>query len=522
MTSVYVVGSGPCGLTCARSLLKRGFDVTMLDYGNLPSGVAREGLNPYLTNRNRERLISVKDMKLGPRSRETDILPSRADFVKDYFYADAQRYIVSRKTNSIINVSLAFGGLSNLWGGSSLPVVDSDISDWPIRRSDLEPFYREILEWMPLVAERDGLSRLFEMDGGMPHDYALGPQAAGFLADLESSREALEASGIFFGRAKLAMHQREAGDAASRLHPHGPIFNSGVEIRNLFKHPRFRYLPDVFVREIEETSRSVRIYFERRGDETVESVEGARVFVACGPVSTTHIAMKTLKMVDRELDLKTNQNVFLPFLRFRRQKGMTRMKTGNTIQMFLDFRNEDTQGKLVHVQVYEYGEYVIEPVKRSIGRLTPLFVSAARPFLERVMIFQYMLHSDMSDRVTVRLASGADGRSKLDLQGRYNPRTSAVCRDAMRSLNRKCRMLGGMALHWLKIIDPPGGSNHLGCAFPMRAKPGPAQTDLLGRPGGLQRTHLADSTVLPSMPGATMTFTAMANAARICSQVEAS
>lgn len=518
MTSVYIVGSGPCGLTCAHSLLKRGFDVTMLDYGNLPAGAARDGLNPYLTNRNRERLIAVKDMKLGPRSRESDILPSRADFVKDYFYADAQRYIVSRKTNSIINVSLAFGGLSNLWGGSSLPVVDSDISDWPIRRSDLEPHYREILDWMPWMAERDGLSRLFAIDGGTPHDYALGPQAAGFLADLESSRDALERGGVFFGRAKLAMRRKEGEEAA--LHPHGPIFNSGVEIRELLKHPRFRYVPDVFVREIQESASSVKIYFERRGSETVESMEGSRVFVACGSVSTTHIAMKTLKMVDREIELKTNQNVFLPFLRFRRQQGMTRMKTGNAIQLFLDFRNEDTQGKLVHVQVYEYGEYVIEPVKRIIGRLTPLFVSAARPFLERVMIFQYMLHSDLSDRVMVRLAAGADGKNKLDLQGRYNPRTSDACRDAMRSLNRQRRLIGGMAIHWLKIIDPPGGSNHLGCAFPMRATPGPAESDLLGRPGGLKRTHLTDSTVLPSLPGATMTFTAMANAARICSQVQ--
>ena len=57
---------------------------------------------------------------------------------------------------------------------------------------------------------------------------------------------------------------------------------------------------------------------------------------------------------------------------------------------------------------------------------------------------------------------------------------------------------------------------HLGGTLPMTARPGePWQTDLLGRPHGWSRTHVADSSTFPSLPGTTVALLAMANATRI-------
>lgn len=49
----------------------------------------------------------------------------------------------------------------------------------------------------------------------------------------------------------------------------------------------------------------------------------------------------------------------------------------------------------------------------------------------------------------------------------------------------------------------------------MSAQPGIEETDILGRPQGLRRVHAIDSTVLPSVPATTITYTVMANAYRI-------
>jgi choline dehydrogenase-like flavoprotein len=52
----------------------------------------------------------------------------------------------------------------------------------------------------------------------------------------------------------------------------------------------------------------------------------------------------------------------------------------------------------------------------------------------------------------------------------------------------------------------------------MRREPGKFETDVLGRPAGFNRVHVVDSTVLPTIPATTITFTVMANARRIASR----
>lgn len=51
----------------------------------------------------------------------------------------------------------------------------------------------------------------------------------------------------------------------------------------------------------------------------------------------------------------------------------------------------------------------------------------------------------------------------------------------------------------------------------MQEKPGNLQTDILGRPQGLNHMHVVDATTFPSVPATTITLTVMANAHRIAS-----
>jgi choline dehydrogenase-like flavoprotein len=64
-------------------------------------------------------------------------------------------------------------------------------------------------------------------------------------------------------------------------------------------------------------------------------------------------------------------------------------------------------------------------------------------------------------------------------------------------------------------ITEPGRGFHIGGSFPMAAEPGPDETDIVGRPGGMSRVHLIDASVFTTIPATTITFTAMANAHRI-------
>ena len=82
------------------------------------------------------------------------------------------------------------------------------------------------------------------------------------------------------------------------------------------------------------------------------------------------------------------------------------------------------------------------------------------------------------------------------------------------STRRDLRRLGLRALKPLIQYSAPGAGAHSGGWLPMGKS-----SDLLGRPNGMKNVHVIDSSVLPSIPAGAITFTVMANAVRITSEV---
>ncbi len=77
------------------------------------------------------------------------------------------------------------------------------------------------------------------------------------------------------------------------------------------------------------------------------------------------------------------------------------------------------------------------------------------------------------------------------------------------------RPLRAVPLRPLLQVWEPGRGIHVGGSFPMSANPTDLETVLLGRPAGLHRVHVVDSSVFPTVPPTTITYTVMANAQRI-------
>ena len=63
-------------------------------------------------------------------------------------------------------------------------------------------------------------------------------------------------------------------------------------------------------------------------------------------------------------------------------------------------------------------------------------------------------------------------------------------------------------------IGMSGRGYHAGGTFPMSRQPGEFESDVLGRPGGLKRVHVADATCFPTIPATNITLTLMAHAYR--------
>jgi len=103
----------------------------------------------------------------------------------------------------------------------------------------------------------------------------------------------------------------------------------------------------------------------------------------------------------------------------------------------------------------------------------------------------------------------------LRLTSAPRPHTEATLKKVVRKLGSLRSLTGLLPLTSLLQPGEPGRGFHTGGSFPMSLNPSGLETDLLGRPWGLKRTHIVDSSVLPSIAATTITFTAMANAHRI-------
>jgi hypothetical protein len=185
-------------------------------------------------------------------------------------------------------------------------------------------------------------------------------------------------------------------------------------------------------------------------------------------------------------------------------------------QGFIEMFDSRISPHTVHLQIYSYNDHLSQIVDHKLGALKTIFPKSA--LLGRFLLVQGYLHSDHSGTIVGRLHRAGDG-DVLALQPAINPQTRVKIAQVLSKLRRHTFNLGAFPLSLLLQQTEPGRGFHTGGSFPMAARPGPGQSDILGRPYGLSRTHVVDSSVFPSIPATTITLSVMANAHRIASEV---
>src|SRR6185312_13300033 len=150
-----VIGSGPAGVACAKALITRGASVLMLDAGieleSERAKISRELSGEKFSEWPPSQLAAIQ----GDLTATAKGIPLKTLFGSDFPYRETEEKIPWRGNGIGFRPSLALGGLSNVWGAATLPYRDEDISDWPIKISDLTPHYRAVAEIMNLSGRHD-------------------------------------------------------------------------------------------------------------------------------------------------------------------------------------------------------------------------------------------------------------------------------------------------------------------------------------------------------------------------------
>ena len=523
----YVIGSGPAAISAAVALTNRGMHVTILDAGRKLEKERQEILD-RLGSLPPEKWpeADLDTLRGGDQNKRQGSIHVKLTYGSDYPYAAAGDSLLDTEDEPPFHYSEARGGLSNVWGASQLPSRAQDIVDWPIGVADLEPHYRAVFNFMPTTTVQDGLADLLPTYTDRGQDLRPSRQADEFLNDLQGHREDLRRAGIYFGRSRMAVSA--AGDAqrSACVHcglclygcPYGLIYSTASTLQRLIDEKKVTYLDRHRVEKFETTPDGVTIIARDLERQEAVRFQATRVFVGAGVLPTAALTLRSLGAFDEPVEMLDSQYFIYPFFRVRRTPEVEKEELHSLAQAFVEIDDPAISRHLVHLEIFSYSDFLQRALMATPLRYFLQFPWMAEQMFGRLLVVQGFLHSDDSGRLQVTLRRNAEGQPRLHVEPQPSRNAWWASIRAGLKLAANVRLLGGAPVVPAMQFAEPGRSYHSGGTFPMRARPGKFETDILGQPTGLERVHLLDASVFPSIPATTITLTVMANAHRIATE----
>ena len=529
MNRIAVIGSGIGAMSAARALVARGVKPVIIDVGeSLPEKIV--DLLKNLRQRSPERwnsrerdLLRYNDT-LGSRD-----LPLKALFGSTFHYAGSRPFAPTEWTDDTeLYPTYARGGFSNAWAGAVMPYDDRDLSEWPLNESDLSPYYQKVLEGRPLVAARDALDQRAKLySEQLGHLQNSGP-VENLLKRAETNKQALTDAGIHLGHSRLMVHTQpttkqpgcvQCGLCLSGC-PVDAVYTAREELHGLLDGQQVEYLSNSAIIRFEELADCVMLEIQNTQTNSRETICFERVFLGAGIINSSRIVMHSLGWYNQPLQLCGSDKFLLPMLQFRGSAGI------------FDQVTHEFPGAFMEIQVPELDDHWIHFQLSAINRLA-LAKLGLDPYvwpkpLQRLLaigfgrlIFGWCgVQDTLSAKVSLTLKQRVGTEPLLLIRGEPHTGSEQILKRSSKTLMHHRRLLGCVPLPFLARYAKPGFGNHHGGSFPMRQENGdPVSSDLLGRPAGLKRVHLVDSSSFPGVAGSTIGLTIMANAYRIADQV---
>ena len=513
---IIIVGAGPAGVAAAAGLADAGVASLIIHSGPDP--------RPVLAGLRAEGRSAIARAQAPPGwSRFGAGDARRAPTVKRAYglaapYALAAGLVVAPDSDEPVSATPASGrgGYSLVWGAAMLPLRPADLAGWPEPLRDLSEWYRRILDRVPLSAHADHLESEFPLFSVHTTPHRLDPDIRALMARLGEGLP----KGVVMGASRLAVDSdsgslrqcRECGWCMS-----GCAWDSVFHADSLLESPPLtelvRVISDTLVLRVEEQSDHVVLHC-RTTEGSMTAIRARRVLLGAGPVGSTALICASLDL--QAAELRDNQAITVP-IAIRHPRRASATPGVSLAQCFIEEFDETTSRSLAHWQVYPSGEefrHILGVVAAqhhapaAIGRFASAFVNPVHGFLP----------AERSGRVRVQPLEESGGL-RIGVSASRDASVHIAVDESLRRLSRILRRGGTRVIGRLARTEAVGASYHLASSFPHAVTPVERESDLVGRPMGLDRVHLIDAAVLPPMPPQSPTLTVMANAYRIGSHV---
>jgi len=277
------------------------------------------------------------------------------------------------------------------------------------------------------------------------------------------------------------------------------IWFAGNQITEWITKNQIIYFPNFFLQKILGSSNNTKLIFQNKA-ETITIKNYKRVFIACGPLGTGAILIRS--GIKDSIEIKDTATLF--FGAFSLKKKAVLESHHSLSQWWVEL----TGSRNIRAQFYSPSkanlELLLEKYKllRYFPRLQEAIILRLHPFICYV-------NSQDSDSLVMEKFENL-----IVVRQIKNQKQEKTVNRNLRKLSKNLWKAGLFIPTIFLKPTPPGSGFHLGSSMPQGIA-----TDSWGRLSIWQNVHIVDASVLPTLEVGSITPTIMVNAARITREV---
>ncbi len=430
--------------------------------------------------------------------------------------------------------SFARGGLAQMWTGGCYPFNAAELAAFPFGADALLPYYTRIAQRIGINGTEDDLVDLIPLHDGLQVPLRLDRHSARLLQRYQQQRTLLkDRYGCRMGRARQAVLSRDLGSRKACQYlgrciwgcPTGALYTPASSLEDCLKSPDFTYHRDCRVTHFryDESGRVRAVEAVAPDGSAAREFAVETLVLAAGALGTTRLYLESVYRHSGEIlrlpGLMDNRQALVPFVNMS-MVGHTSEPDSYQYNQLAMGLEEEVPEHYIHCLVTTLKTALLHPVieKFPFDLRTALYLF--RNLHAALGVVNVNFHDTRRDDCYATL-DVTDGPAHPALVLHYQPPAEEPARIARTvwRLRKILRKLGCVVPPGMVQVRPMGASVHYAGTLPMSTAALPRTVSADCRSHDFPNLYVADGASFPFLPAKNITFTLMANAARVADRL---